>query len=349
MGAGSPETRSIPRNRKCGNCRFYEPAPLWRKGWCRNPKLYPPHSNHLVDSTTIDCEGGFRSRIYWESIPLAEVAEPIASVTPAAKVNVLPAEQVTQVYQASPPPPIEQPTLSFRAPTPTPPAAKPVPPVAEPVAPEASVEAPPQPAAEPYTEGQFIEILRVDGTDKPPGFGPDKDWRLLVRQRAPFTQAWPLEKIQLNQRNLVAGAAGAIIGLIILLMLLSNLGKQPVLEAGEQLAAENTRATVAQATARAQATQTARSLRPTATSTTASAAAAARSAQKTALVTGVGDTPLNMREAADIKAKAVATVKEGEQVVVLEGPKEGGGRTWYKIEYKGTAGWAVKDYLKIQN
>ncbi len=76
MGAEPQEARSLPRNRKCGNCRFYEPAPLWRKGWCRNPKLYPPHANHLVDATTIDCEGGFRSRIYWEPMPEPVRPEP---------------------------------------------------------------------------------------------------------------------------------------------------------------------------------------------------------------------------------------------------------------------------------
>ncbi len=60
------ETKSLPRNRKCGNCRYFEPAPLWRKGWCRNPRLYDRRANHLVDATTIDCEQVFRARIYWE-------------------------------------------------------------------------------------------------------------------------------------------------------------------------------------------------------------------------------------------------------------------------------------------
>ncbi len=69
MGTEPQETRSLPRNRKCGNCRHFEPAPLWRKGWCRNPLLYPTHANHLVDSTGLDCESGFRSRIYWEPLP----------------------------------------------------------------------------------------------------------------------------------------------------------------------------------------------------------------------------------------------------------------------------------------
>src|ERR1700712_4283812 len=96
MGAEPQETRGIPRNRKCGNCRFYEPAPLWRKGWCRNAKLYPPHANHLVDANTIDCEGGFRSRIYWEPLAAGQVAPSIASdERPITNSNVTPIKPIT--------------------------------------------------------------------------------------------------------------------------------------------------------------------------------------------------------------------------------------------------------------
>lgn len=97
MGANPQETRGIPRNRKCGNCRFYEPAPLYRKGWCRNTKLYPPHANHLVDANTIDCEGGFRSRIYWEPLATGQVAPPLASdeQRPITNSNITPIKPIT--------------------------------------------------------------------------------------------------------------------------------------------------------------------------------------------------------------------------------------------------------------
>lgn len=74
------ETKSLPRNRKCGNCRYFEPAPLWRKGWCRNPRLYDRRANHLVDAATIDCEQVFRARIYWEPIPVSDPIEAEAVV-----------------------------------------------------------------------------------------------------------------------------------------------------------------------------------------------------------------------------------------------------------------------------
>lgn len=80
------ETKSLPRNRKCGNCRYFEPAPLWRKGWCRNPRLYDRRANHLVDAATIDCEQVFRARIYWEPIPISDPIE--AGATPVTKARV---------------------------------------------------------------------------------------------------------------------------------------------------------------------------------------------------------------------------------------------------------------------
>src|SRR6476661_3377940 len=83
------ETKSLPRNRKCGNCRYFEPAPLWRKGWCRNPRLYDRRANHLVDAATIDCEQVFRARIYWEPVPTTEVAE-VNSYGASASYNANP-------------------------------------------------------------------------------------------------------------------------------------------------------------------------------------------------------------------------------------------------------------------
>lgn len=51
--------------RKCGSCKHYEPAPIWRKGWCRNPLLYSPQQSHLVGEEDLDCERGMGN--YWET------------------------------------------------------------------------------------------------------------------------------------------------------------------------------------------------------------------------------------------------------------------------------------------
>lgn len=78
--------------RKCGSCKHYEPAPIWRKGWCRNPLLYSPQQSHLVGEEDLDCERGMGN--YWETnqfsgpmpyIPLHPV--PISSSPPPAVSN----------------------------------------------------------------------------------------------------------------------------------------------------------------------------------------------------------------------------------------------------------------------
>lgn len=319
MGVESQETRSLPRNRKCGNCRFYEPAPLWRKGWCRNPKLYPPHANHLVDATTIDCEGGFRSRIYWEPLPQPEA----------------PARPPTQIYrvQAAPSPPVTPPP---------PPVVEPAP-ISQFAVPAERMEVIPASPIPPEAEA------KVGPTGpRPPGLGPGKDWRTWTRQRLPFTAKWPLEKVVFNQQTLVALGVGLLVGFVLLMLLLSNLGKKSQEEAA-QLATQSTVNAAVQATATAQvtaaqafSTATAQALaQPQVTPTPT------KPPLKAALVKGTGSTPLNVREEANLKGKLVTTIKEGEKVTILEGPKDSDGRGWYRIEYNGKSGWAAKDYLQL--
>jgi hypothetical protein len=50
---------------KCSTCKHYDPAPIWRKGWCRNPLLYSPQQSHLVGEDDLDCERGMGN--YWEA------------------------------------------------------------------------------------------------------------------------------------------------------------------------------------------------------------------------------------------------------------------------------------------
>lgn len=50
--------------RKCLTCKHYDPSPIWRKGWCRNPLLYSPQQSHLVDQDDLDCSRGLGN--YWE-------------------------------------------------------------------------------------------------------------------------------------------------------------------------------------------------------------------------------------------------------------------------------------------
>lgn len=61
--------------RKCSTCKYYEPAPIWRKGWCRNPLLYSPQQSHLVGEDDLDCDRGMGN--HWE--PLDSVEEDAAA------------------------------------------------------------------------------------------------------------------------------------------------------------------------------------------------------------------------------------------------------------------------------
>lgn len=68
--------------RKCSTCKFYEPAPIWRKGWCRNPLLYAPQQSHLVAEDDLDCSRGLSD--YWEA---ADGTGPNAGVNLAMSGN----------------------------------------------------------------------------------------------------------------------------------------------------------------------------------------------------------------------------------------------------------------------
>jgi hypothetical protein len=60
--------------RKCQTCRHFEPSPIRRMGWCRNPLLYSPHQSHLVDQNDLDCGRGLGN--YWEPIEPTVRSEP---------------------------------------------------------------------------------------------------------------------------------------------------------------------------------------------------------------------------------------------------------------------------------
>ena len=42
---------------------------MWRRGWCRNPRLYAPQQSHLVDQDSLDCSRGLGSA--WEPVDAA--------------------------------------------------------------------------------------------------------------------------------------------------------------------------------------------------------------------------------------------------------------------------------------
>lgn len=305
MEPKSQETRSIPRNRKCGNCRYFEPAPLWRKGWCRNPQLYPPHANHLVESATIDCEGGFRSRIYWEPIPAAEVPYSADLHQPnhlPEPIRPLGASFKPKTFISSEPIQGEVDQFNF----------------AEPI--EISQR-------NPFPVEQLEPVRATDG------------WRVWLRQRLPFTEKLPLEKI--NPMQVLPWALAALLLLIALIVLTSNGGQK-----------NNTAADTARD--KAVATQNAilsnnLTITPSAAKTPSTPATSSTAvSEKLAVVTGIeASETLNLRKEPSVTAAVVKSLKLNSKLKVLEGPKLAEGFEWYKVDFEGQVGWVVKKYLSF--
>jgi hypothetical protein len=74
------------RDRKCSTCRHYQPSPLWRKGWCRNPLLYDRNTNHLVEADSLACNRTFID--YWE--PMTGPAREVAPQARSSKPRIAP-------------------------------------------------------------------------------------------------------------------------------------------------------------------------------------------------------------------------------------------------------------------
>ncbi len=87
---------------KCSTCKHYESAPMWKKGWCRNPLLYSPQQSHLVGEDDLDCNRGMGS--YWESLDAAGTDDP-GRFTPPPPRNIAPAVPLTQAQGARRPMP----------------------------------------------------------------------------------------------------------------------------------------------------------------------------------------------------------------------------------------------------
>lgn len=74
--------------RKCSTCKHFDPAPIWRKGWCRNPALYSSQQSHLVDEDALDCERGMGN--YWEGSESTEQSQLNDAFTVLDRVQVAP-------------------------------------------------------------------------------------------------------------------------------------------------------------------------------------------------------------------------------------------------------------------
>lgn len=81
--------------RKCSTCKHFEAAPMWKKGWCRNPLLYSPQQSHLVGEDDLDCNRGMGS--YWEALDSDDNEdEPVLRFSPPPPRTIAPAPPLNQ-------------------------------------------------------------------------------------------------------------------------------------------------------------------------------------------------------------------------------------------------------------
>lgn len=305
------ETKSLPRNRKCGNCRYFEPAPLWRKGWCRNPRLYDRRANHLVDASTIDCEQVFRARIYWEPVPVPEMEEQnlVNLAGGAADGGPMPSRLPLETHpKVSNRPVINRKESGEREKT----------------------DALPGVVKKPSPLRIWL-LENIPYYDKVDGPISRQNWLIII----------PAVVIGLALLiiflNIVGGKKTDNVAPVTPNATTSASGAG-VLVTSSSGAANNSVAIPTPTLSNALPTATAEPVKTTAAAT-----------EKRAKVSDTGTAKsVNMRKDPVTKddKNIVARIPEGEIVTIVGGPKLSESKEWWQISYKGQVGWAAKDYLK---
>ncbi|HEX2912644.1 MAG TPA: SH3 domain-containing protein [Chloroflexia bacterium] len=323
------ETKSLPRNRKCGNCRYFEPAPLWRKGWCRNARLYDRRANHLVDAATIDCEQVFRARIYWEPIPLSDVPENTTGYSPF-------------VENASADSGLSEGNKNSRVPSDG---------VLRPRNLANNVPAVPQ------NNSGLPVITRREKAAASPG--------LVAKPNR--TRNWLIENIPyydridgpLSRINYLRLLPWIIVVALLLLLVLNVFGAKKETPnatgnpqdstASSLLSTSPVPTTPVVVTSKnASPTPTLSNVVPTATPAP-TPTPTPKAVQTTAKVVKSGN-GLNMRKDPGTGAAKVAQIPDGATVTIRSGDfRTVDGITWWPISYQGKDGWAASDYLEKQN
>ena len=330
------ETKSLPRNRKCGNCRYFEPAPLWRKGWCRNPRLYDRRANHLVDAATIDCEQVFRARIYWEPVPISDVAEVNTGpgYSPFVNGSGDGAESI----------PAQADGGRVRAGT----------------APADGVLRARTMVNNPQTGGDNLPVIvRRERSTAAPGIvaKPSRTRRWLV-ENIPYYDKIDGPLARINFLRILPWAVVALLVLIVLLNVLGgkktatdqNQSNQSQPTSASAVVFGNTTPTISAINRPTQAgnqlaTPTLSAIVPTFTAVPVPTATP-KAAEVTAKVKNVGPKGLNMRKDPGTNGTLIRTIPEGETVTITSGDfKTVDSILWVAISYKGANGWVSGEYL----
>lgn len=323
------------RERKCSTCKHYQPSPLWRKGWCRNPLLYDRNTNHLVESDSLACNRTFID--YWEPMqgpaqvpgPQARSSKP--RIAPSIPMETMDAQGRRTQAQTVPPQEVEQ------------------------------EDAPPR----------KFSRMPLGRTKTPPNLVPDGEWEPAFAQD-PSKVTQQIEQVEGPQSNGVVAATAAqrikqargqrkpgVIGLVgvnlwmvlAAIVLLAAIGGGAAYLKGNPLGGRPL--AVVKPTATTPPPTPTGLGDPTATSKAVPPTVAATVPSNVIAVGGwvqVNVANLNVRKQAGASAAKVTVVTNGTKAKVIGGPTDADGLTWWQITNFDPAnpantGWCAGKYL----
>ena len=318
-------TSMKPRDRKCLSCRHYQPSPLWRKGWCRNPLLYDPQTNHLVEAESLACSRTFID--YWEPREGGAAAD-----------TALPADGGPRPVRRAPSIPL----------TPTGPGGAPLrsSAVPAPLQPPGNIPRPPQlslvkPLAPPAPESTH-ELATAPRPLIPPPVPPTAlDEQAAVGHPAVrVEQDYPMPEDRSRIQAILSGAllVAVLVAAVVLLKPFPNLGAPdatPTIPA--LIVAIIPTNTPVPPTATPAPTAVPTPLPPP-------VMAVGGNAEVTGLNGG-----LRVRQTPSLNGRILGAMNNGTRVQLKGGPQTADGVTWWQVsgwDAKGTLGWTSAKYLK---
>jgi hypothetical protein len=299
--------------RKCSTCKHYDPAPIWRKGWCRNPLLYSPQQSHLVGEDDLDCERGMGN--YWEPSESAQAnsemsdAQPLTLFTPSQHREVLTSYSGRPVYPVSG-------SSGYSG--------------------DPDDDLPPAPSNNAPGGGNERELNY---------YSDERYWTDYLRIAAPIIGVililvlfwfWANKFLGSDDNNSAANAEGTARATL------------PVITAsptGTTQAAGGTPSVplIVQTPPAGSQVETpgAGSTQPS--GTTGGTLAIGASVQ----VANTGGTGVNLRSEASTDSEVVDVLLDGTPLTVIDGPTDAEGYTWWQVQGDAGTGWLVDQYLQV--
>jgi len=301
--------------RKCGTCKYYEPAPIWRKGWCRHPLLYAPHQSHLVNEDDLDCDRGMGN--YWE--PAEDLPRDLdPSIALRSALGSPEREQEATRFRQSEGGRMDQQ--------------------------HTNPGTPPEPEDEEYGEYGAPPPFRSRQTSGGHPFGMEQQYTYRTEERY-----WPdYLRIALPVLGVILMLALAWFWLNSLLGRNDNLAKvTPPVSTTTAVPAVITGSTATPAKATTPIPLTTAVPTGTAQATQATGAAQGIQNGSKVVVANTGGSGVNLRAAPSTSGEVVKTLPEGTKLTVVGNSVNADGHVWWPVKTdSGDSGYVVGDYLK---